>query len=204
VRLPAGHSLQATIPRELFVAVQRRCGELALRIEDADACQPWAVALELSNATLARAGWRHTGVDRTLFERASQQSKSVEYLESAQEAFKGLAEAPLEEQITFLGFAVDSSSTISIAQGLQAAWKQRRGDLIRSQLRERIALTPRMHEGVVYTRNRLWLPRILDYLRDGKPTLVVVGVLHTLWGAGLPALIRAEGYDVDPVDVAAE
>jgi hypothetical protein len=103
-----------------------------------------------------------------------------------------------------LRFAANPNATIAFIRSLLDGWKQRRGDLILSCLRERASLMPITQACVIDHRNYLWLPHLIRYLADKLPTLVVVGVLHTLGPAGLPALLRAAGHVIRGVDIAHE
>lgn len=53
-------------------------------------------------------------------------------------------------------------------------------------------------ERLLYGRNRLWLPVILDAIKSGK-VLICVGAAHLPGPQGLISLLRAEGYSVEPL-----
>jgi uncharacterized protein YbaP (TraB family) len=84
---------------------------------------------------------------------------------------------------------------------LIGGWKAGRADRVWACAQERVAQMPTMFGSLIEGRNRLWLPRLLALAKSSEPTFAVVGVLHMVGPAGLPALLGQSRYEVVPVDV---
>jgi uncharacterized protein YbaP (TraB family) len=93
---------------------------------------------------------------------------------------------------------------IAFLKRMLAGWKERRADVIRDCVRERLTQTPTMFANLIEGRNRTWLPRLMALANDSVPTLVVAGVLHMVGPVGLPALLRYAGLEVVAVEVSGE
>jgi uncharacterized protein YbaP (TraB family) len=199
-----GQSLRTVVPPPLFEALRECCQQLSFNIANIIECQPWYAGMSLSRVTATCAGLLvSNGVDTKLWEEARRRGKAIEYLEDLGVALRPLSDAPLDEQLTALRLAVmDPGGTFQFR--LIDGWKRRRADLILGQIQERLSLAPVMSSILLENRNRNWLPRLSALANEQTPTLAVVGALHLVGGTGLPALLRAEGYNVTPVDVSGE
>lgn len=205
-QLKPGESLSSVIPAALYAAVEDRCREWSIDIAWASRFQPWLVGLRLAVEAAKRQGLDHDkGVDKILLAQARDQARVVEFLESSSAALTTFAQAPSEEQQRMLRYAAeDPERGIEFLGRLIAGWKQRRADLIRDCVKERLAQMPTMFANLIEGRNRNWLPRLLVFANDGVPTLVVVGVLHMVGPSGLPEMLRNSGLEVAAIDVSGE
>jgi uncharacterized protein YbaP (TraB family) len=205
-QLKPGESLSSLIPAALYTTVEDRCREWSLSMENFSHLQPWLVALALSVHTASLAGLlAANGVDLNLLQLARAQGRTVEFLEDAAGALRNFADAPLVEQIKMLSLAAeDIASGTDFFKRLIGGWKAGRADRVWACAQERVAQMPTMFGSLIEGRNRLWLPRLLALTKSSEPTFVVVGVLHMVGPAGLPALLRQSGCEVVPVDVTGE
>jgi uncharacterized protein YbaP (TraB family) len=204
VQLPPGQSLRGIATEELFETVQKCCQQLSLNIDEIASYQPWYAGLRVAVAASVRARLLNSnGVDWKLWKETQRLRKTIEYLEDANAALQTFSVAPVDEQLMMLRMAVtDPEGIYSIR--LIDCWKQRRADLLAAFMRERLSLAPVMFSSVIEGRNCNWLPRLRALAQDDQRTLAVVGALHLVGDTGLPALLRAEGYTVTPVDVSGE
>lgn len=205
-RLPRGQSLRDVVPPVLFAAVEHRCRDLLLSLDAVLQYQPWFAGIILGVHIALKAGLSHaTGVDKKLSERAREQGKASEYLEECETALRAFPAAPFEEHLTMLRLpASDPEVVIAFMRRLVDGWKQGRADILLSCLNQQRALMPVTFTRLVEARNRIWLPRLLEMAQESRATLAVVGAFHTVGPTGLPALLRAEGYNVRAVDVSGE
>ena len=56
---------------------------------------------------------------------------------------------------------------------------------------------PSLKRRMLTDRNRRWLPEIVGWLQSGKTYMVVAGTAHMAGSEGLPALLRAQGLQVE-------
>ena len=205
-RLPPNESLGDVVPASLHAAVQKLCGGLSWNPAVVETFSPWFAAISIVTEALKRRGFLHEkGVDRALIALAQAQGKTIKYLESATDAILGASQAPLSEQQAMLSFAVEDATNVpGLGERLASGWKQRRCDVIAGAVRERVEQMPVMYGSIIEGRNRQWLPRLLETLRNPEPTVAVAGVVHMIGATGLPAMIRAHGHQVVGVDVVGE
>ncbi len=53
-----------------------------------------------------------------------------------------------------------------------------------------------LHQAIVVDRNRNWVVRIEDLLREKDDYLIIVGALHLVGDQGVPNLLSQRGFDV--------
>jgi hypothetical protein len=58
-------------------------------------------------------------------------------------------------------------------------------------------VSPTLFDRLLGSRNRAWAKVLTERMRHGGQIVVVVGVGHMLGPGGLPALLRADGLDVE-------
>ena len=56
---------------------------------------------------------------------------------------------------------------------------------------------PSIRRRLITDRNKRWLPEIVQWLQSGKTYLVVAGAAHMAGSEGLPALLQAQGFQVE-------
>ena len=80
---------------------------------------------------------------------------------------------------------------------MESCWK--RGDIagIDKLLDDDYQGVPTVRQRILTDRNRKWVPKLEEYLRSGKTWMVVAGVGHMAGDQGVPALLRAKGYQVE-------
>ncbi len=79
-----------------------------------------------------------------------------------------------------------------------AAWKRGDSDAIDRMLPGRnTSDAPSIRERIIVDRNLAWMPKIERYLHSGKTWTVVAGAAHMSGSDGLPAMLRARGYQVE-------
>ncbi|OOG38672.1 hypothetical protein B0E51_14170 [Rhodanobacter sp. C05] len=145
------------------------------------AVRPWA-ALFLATVLTQRTA---AGIEGQFIQWASEQSKPVEFLETAEEVVAAFESAPLLEVHQGLELlASDLSAPQRSLEAMYAAWL--RGDL--AALYNVAAQSPLfrfegLRAAVLQRRNQAWAPALSKLLQSPLRTLVAVGALH-LHGSG--------------------
>ncbi len=80
---------------------------------------------------------------------------------------------------------------------LVAAWSD--GDVARlgSLMDANFAAHPEAKKKLLSDRNRKWANQIEAMMNEGKNFFITVGAAHLAGSDGVPALLRADGYQVD-------
>ena len=160
--------------------------------------RPWAVAWLLQAPGGIAGVSNGEGVEAYLIHKAQQAHKPTVGL------------VPLEEHIAVFGGMNDADSQVYLMlrfiqldqesktyERNVAEWK--RGDIegIEKSTEEDYRDAPSIRRRLLSDRNKHWLPEIARWLQSGKTYMVVAGAAHMAGPEGLPALLRAQGFQVE-------
>ena len=200
--LPPGSRLSDQIPAALFAAAHKAWHDAGISDVDLEVVRPWVAAMLIQTRPAERRGIKSDiGVDRQLWQRAEKDDKAIVTLEAPGTGTRILASTPLGEAIPFLSYFVENAD-VSRAEldSMISSWRARQQGRFEEILAHRYRLMPRTFERLITQRNRAWMPFLLRMIGDGVPTLAVVGVLHCVGAAGLPAMLAEAGMSVPRVD----
>lgn len=157
------------------------------------------VSITLTMIELQRLGVAGSGVDAFFSQRASDDRKKIESLESAEQQVAFIAamgEGREDEMIAYTLREIENLP--ALLQTMKEAW--RAGDNARL---EAVALKPMdtdfpdLTDRLLADRNKAWLPKIEAMLETEAVELILVGALHLAGEDGLLALLKARGYTVE-------
>jgi hypothetical protein len=161
--------------------------------------QPWMADLTLSVADDAKAGADATsGVERQV-QAITPPGVRRRAFETAGQQIEFLAGTPLKDQLASLGWTLHEIEADPLSyQRVVGEWMS--GDLTGLQ-RDAVdplkAISPRLYDRLIGARNRRWAGILTQRLRRRGSAVVVVGVGHLVGAQGLPALLRARGFQVE-------
>lgn len=133
-------------------------------------------------------------IDDEVAKIASKAKVEVVGLESVYEQVGFLSSISLEEQ---LGWLEDLNSTM-MDDYYDMVRVYMKGDLDSLALVSADQMTTGLEQKLATDRNKNWIPRIKDHLSNGS-IFMAVGALHLIGEEGVIALLRAEGFTVEPV-----
>jgi len=198
-RLPTGASLTALLTPEEAEKLQRAALKVHCSPEGLTQMQPWLAEITLSLAEDALWGASASnGVEEQLQGLAPLDVPRRAF-ESAREQIGFLAGAPRVDQVASLNWTLheieDDPSTYDrvVKEWLAADLPAVEHDAIDPLKR----VSPTLYERLIPARNRRWVKLLRHELAKGGVVVVVVGVGHLVGPDGLPALLRAEGLDVE-------
>lgn len=198
-RLPAGESLSALLSPEGQARLNRVCATYGVPLAVVDGLKPWFAEVVLASAVFTRAGaMADQGVERQI---ALTAPPGVERraFETAGEQIAMFAAAPLDQQVASLEESLEQlAADPEQFDRLVAAWMNGDVEALEDEaldpLRE---AAPAIYERMVAARNVAWMGPLTKRLDGSGTTVVVVGVGHLIGPDGLPARLRALGYDVE-------
>ncbi len=165
--------------------------------------KPWYVTNLVVAMEIQAAGYDPDfGVDLHFVER-SRGAIPVVALETAERQIDLLDELPLAIQDVMLRDALDRSARFSAAtEEMLEAWQ--RGD---ERTLETLVFQPieqnrdfeAFYETIFFQRNEVMSERLAALARDGKTRFAVLGTGHLLGPRGIPALLCADGFEVERV-----
>ncbi|QCO56393.1 TraB/GumN family protein [Pseudorhodobacter turbinis] len=208
----AGSNLSTTLPPQEWEALTAALLQRGIPSSVAQTLRPWFVSMMLSippcALQLAATG---RGLDKRLIAAAQESGRPVKALEpfdTVLTLFDGLSAA---EQTTMIRNALQvEPQAADFLTTTADSYFDSEGRLI-WEFSRHIALglpdaTPAQTEAdfakaeaaLMSDRNRAWIPRILDALQDG-PVFAAFGALHLSGEQGVLALLKAEGFTLEPL-----
>lgn len=160
--------------------------------------QPWLADVTLSLVQDVRAGADPSqGVEQQI-QSMSPTTASRRSFETVDEQIDLLAGAPEPDQLASLESTLGEISDDPTAYSrILVEWMA--GDtaaLERDALAPMMAASPAGYRRLVTDRNRRWADRLTQRLSGAGEVVVVVGVGHLIGPGGVPALLRARGFQV--------
>ncbi len=197
-RHTAPHTIADELPAEYlerFEAAWRSC---ELPQEDFLSTRLWWASMLIGVRSHMRRGARFDWGTEAMA-RQVRCDRSIDYLESADEAFSAFANAPNEELVSNASdilFRLDER--MQQMDDTLALVKQ--GDLsgCASLYEQYIEAFPVMWGAALGQRNRRWMPKILEHVKSDRHAVCIVGAMHLVGDRGLPEMLRAEGFPVVP------
>lgn len=197
--LPAGTELADVISSDTAGKLRAHIGNDAAYAAMAR-FKPWFINVGLAIRAMQGAGLDPAlGLDQYFMQRARTDKKGSSGLEGIEEQLRAFDAAPMNEQELSLREALRPQSELQDdVRELHRAWRD--ADLAaleQIQREEFFEKTPVTGKLVLTDRNQNWLPQMQAMLAQPHTTLVVVGALHLVGDAGMPALLAEAGWQVE-------
>ena len=196
--LPVGRSLAAMLTPDQFDKLRKAATDLHCAPEALDRMQPWMAEFTLSIADDARGGAdAFNGVEEQVQAITPLAAKRLAF-ETARQQIEFLAGAPVKDQIASLDWTLaeiedDPASYQRVVDEWMAADL---GGLQHDALQPLQSVSPALYGRLITRRNQAWASALASRLKKKGKVVVVVGVGHMIGPLGLPALLRARGFDV--------
>jgi uncharacterized protein YbaP (TraB family) len=197
--LQNGATLQQSISPETYELAEKRARELGLDIRAMDSLKPWVAALTLAAMKLRKLGFDpDVGVDRYFADRAKQEEKPVQGLETPEFQIGLFGQFSRHDQELMLLQTLKEMDLLEHSvERIMNAWKD--GDvaamekLMLASMRE----YPEVRQKLIDDRNRRWVPQLEQLLSGGERVLVIVGAAHLVGPTGVIELLKRRGYRVE-------
>lgn len=195
-----GGSLRDALDSAEWERAELLAADAGLLLQPVAALEPWFAALSLYVAALADSGFDPAlGVEQQVVDWAKRDGKPVTGLETFEQQimiFKGLD--PEVQRQLFMKTLEELPRMPADAAMLVAEWRAGDDAALAAKLDSEFEGYEALRERLVEARNRAWVDA-LDALLDAPgTTLVVVGALHAVGPEGVPALLAARGFQVEP------
>jgi uncharacterized protein YbaP (TraB family) len=168
-------------------------------IDAIDRMQPWMADLTLSVAQDARDGGEASSGVEDEIQAIAPPTVVRRAFETARQQVGFLAGAPLKDQLASLNQTLwEIDNDPGAYQRVVAEWMSGDvGGLAKDALALLRQTSPTLYERQIAGRDRRWARILEKRLRKPGRVVVVVGVGHMVGPDGLPALLRAKGFQVD-------
>ncbi|MFC3076533.1 TraB/GumN family protein [Phenylobacterium terrae] len=173
-----------------------------LTVAKIDHLRPWAAALVLSMQPVRGGGASvEAGADMVVTRQARQAQKPIRAFETMEDQVRMFAGLPPEVELQYLVDVIAERRGKGVRKGSHAdAWI--RGDVGRLGKGVVGAMQsdmPQFYDALLKRRNHAWAEALSDQMAGEGVQLVNVGALHLLGDDGLPALMKARGYQVERI-----
>jgi len=197
--LPQNESLLAMLSPTGRARMEKAAQMLKVPTTQLDRLQPWYAELLISSALYQKIGAAGAdGVEQILWSAVPPKAQRHAFETPAQQV-SFFADAPRKDQIASLEQTLhDAGDAEHDFQVLLKAWLN--GDLARLDkevVRPLRKSAPTLYDTVVVQRNARWTEEIAERMKGHGRTVVIVGMGHLIGPDGLPARLRARGFEVD-------
>lgn len=193
--------LSGLVPATLYGRVRTQAAALGLPKTFCDPYKAWFCALSLEILGYQRAGFTaELGLDPHYYRRAVEDEKTIGWLEPVPQHLALFTEMPpaMSQQLLEQVLAGIEGEEM-LPEALLDGWRNNNSAELEALLRDMRRDYPQVYQRIVSTRNRAWVPLLLQRFRSGRPQLVMVGAAHLIGPDGLVALLRAQGLALTPV-----
>ena len=197
--LPPGQSLRSLLPPQSQRDYDNAVAYLGIPGTALDTKRPWLASLTLDAIVLMkRSQLAAFGVDVIMTGEAKDAGKKLRYLETLDQQIALLV--PQDPAVELEDFEVELREIETEEQELDKltkAWETGDVATIAKLTDNAFEGRPQARAAFFDNRNHAWVKQIEAMLREHKIFFVTVGAGHLAGDAGVPALLRADGYKVD-------
>ena len=202
-----GTTLDSFVPEESLDRLKSAIEARAMPWKIARHMQPWLIAATIA-IPVCEVEAKNKGapvLDTLIGTRARDEGKQLVGLETIEEQFRAVASVPREFHVSALNETLKLGTLAdSMMETTKALYLEGNTALLLPLIR---AYAPQTYDGKGYAdfqellianRNRLMAERAAQYLEKGN-AFMAVGALHLPGSDGLVALLRDEGFTLEPV-----
>jgi uncharacterized protein YbaP (TraB family) len=196
--LPPGQTLSSLMSADGARRLAAFAALHHLSLDRLNRMQPWFADLLVSSfAYVTSGGAPQDGVEEQLAKAAPQAQRRA--FETAEQQIDMISGAPLAAQVASLEASLkEAGSDPDEYARLVAAWMKGDGrQIYRHDVLSLRRDDPVLFQMLITERNAAWTRTLAERLKGTGQVVVVVGAAHLLGPGGVPARLRALGYDVD-------
>lgn len=200
--LPAGDSLEATLPPADYLQLQAALKELGVPEAGYQRMKPWFATVIYGSAKFAQLGYNPAaGVEAVMTAMAQEQNIEVKGLETAEKQLRIFDQMTAETELAFLRSALaDQDDLAAVMERLTSSWLA--GDMgdLGAYFDESFRPFPALRKRILQDRNQIWGRQIQALLDLPGRFLIVVGAGHLAGGDSVQHVLRAAGLTVQRLD----
>jgi len=200
VFLPDGQTLRSVLDSDTYKLLEAAFNEYGygFLLDGMTNYKPSMVINVLTMLQVQKFGFVQEGVDMYYLEKAKNEKKSVDYLESIESQIDLLVTMGDGYENEYVLYSLqDMASTESDLAILLDEWKNGRSSTLETSLIEMKEEWPDMYKAMITDRNSAWMPQIEKFLASGKVYFVIVGLAHLHGPDGLLRQLEDSGCVVE-------
>ncbi|NNF66020.1 MAG: TraB/GumN family protein [Gammaproteobacteria bacterium] len=191
-----GQTLQQLMGEAEWNKALNTASSLDINLELFNNTEPWLAALSIVELEMLKLGFDPTlGVEYHFLQRARDDSKPIEGLESAEEQIAVFDNLPIDVQLRFLLKTLEDIETIE--EGLDTligAWRSGNLVVMQDELIKGFNGFPGVYDALVVKRNAEWTEKLDELLDARDDYLIIVGALHLIGPDSVIEQLRSRGY----------
>lgn len=197
---PQGQALTGMLGQNDAAEFKKIVHDLGLPLAAVDPMRPWQAFLVMSVQFIVRQGFDPSaGVDSVLIGEARTLGKDIHYFETLEQQlgfFTGLD--PKTEMNLLVMTIRDWDEQEAEFDDLFNAWREAKVDVIDKEMNDEMRKkAPKVYKTLIIDRNKTWADELARDIKDGSGEAVVaVGAAHLVGADGVPALLKAKGFEV--------
>lgn len=196
---PNGESLEASVGPAVWKNLQAWAGTRSMSLTQLNRFRPWLASLVITSTEYSALGAKaDRGVDQHFEQRASQDHKPGEGLETIELQFQLFSQLTSRQQVEMLEQTLAEVSTLPQEyEKMISSWKEGELNALHALLTREAEKYPELMEIFINRRNHAWIDRLDALLKTGDNAMLLVGAGH-LGGDpdGVLSLLRQRGYRV--------
>jgi len=192
-----GSSISSNLTEAEVTALKELLAPLDMPFEVADTMRPWMLSTMAGVGLLVENGFDpNSGVEKQLLPMI--QDKKIRALETAVGQLEMLAGMPDDDQINMLkDMLAEKDETAEDLVELVKDWSVGDvADLENELLDEMKADYPKSFDAIFTQRNKNWVDQIEKEMNGSGTDFIAVGAGHLVGEDGVPAMLKARGYDI--------
>ena len=191
-----GRDLREILGEQDYEIVAKRAKELGLPIELFQHIEPWLAGLTISQMQMLALGFDPSwGIETQMMQRAIQDGKPIDGLETLDEQLGFLDALDEDTQAMFLMQSLDDATRVQQElESMVTAWRSGdTQDMAELFLQEMLDEAPALYDALLVQRNRSWLSTIEDLTTRNENYLIVVGTLHLVGDDSVISMLDESG-----------
>ena len=193
-----GRALPDLMGPELYAEAESLAQALQIPLKLLEKSEPWYAAINVEMMMMMRIGFNPMhGIEFHLSEFAKRDNKDIFGLETTRQQLEFLDGLSLETQRDLLIQTLSESMELTgVMDELVDAWRYGDIEFLEKSLLVDMQEIDELHETIVVNRNRNWVVKIQELLREKDDYLIIVGALHLVGEEGVPNLLSKRGHKV--------
>jgi len=195
---PEGQTLFQNISNELQSSLTKKMTGLGLPMEHLARYRPWFLALTLTTLELQRLGFSPAyGIDVHFYGKARSDEKEIGFLEPIEFQLDLLGKMNAHDQNAFLSQTLkDLKIAAKMADDMVKFWEKGDVDNLYTLLFKSFDGYPHIKDRLLLRRNKDWVLKIEEMLRENKDIFLIVGAGHLIGPASVVEILKQKGYKV--------
>ncbi|HPE56394.1 MAG TPA: TraB/GumN family protein [Bacteroidales bacterium] len=191
-------TLQTMLSETAYHSLENAFKEVGMQIAIFNKMRVSMTVMSLTALKFQQMGMSAVGVDMYYLDKALEEGKKVEYLESVEKQINLLTHMGDGYEDSFVFYSLeDINQADTLLESMIFAWRTGESASSEEIIQEMKSEYPVLYQDLLVNRNNEWMKSLKKFLKSKEVELVLVGDLHLVGPDGLLELLRNNGYQVE-------